>query len=275
MFAEIRMGAFFGVLGMGTFGCAGMGEVRYVYQDGQSGVIGLPENTSRWPTYYRKHAEEMMAKHFPQGYEIVRAEEGVEGSRVLVPSCARAVEDEMVVHTDSEKVQHSRKMVLELLASSVDMSQADPDVARWMTKYGVDPTRYGPPAEPFGVRLELITTEPLAAVADRLTASGYQLELDPDGVTVDPAGITVVDPDGQTVGTVTDVFADQRTMEPLWAVITHGRIRHHHYVVPAAYLHDDSGSRDQCVIDMNKDACLHAPEVGEHDPLTPALERTW
>ncbi|HZZ48976.1 MAG TPA: 2Fe-2S iron-sulfur cluster-binding protein [Pseudonocardia sp.] len=72
----------------------------------------------------------------------------VEGSRVLVPSCARAVEDEMVVHTDSEKVQHSRKMVLELLASSVDMSQADPDVARWMTKYGVDPTRYGPPAEP-------------------------------------------------------------------------------------------------------------------------------
>lgn len=70
----------------------------------------------------------------------------VEGSRVLVPSCARAVEDGMVVRTDSEKVQHSRKMVLELLASSVDMSQTAPDVQGWMTKYGVDPGRYGPPS---------------------------------------------------------------------------------------------------------------------------------
>ena len=72
----------------------------------------------------------------------------VEGSRVLVPSCARKVEDDMVVRTDSEKVRHSRKMVLELLASSVDMSQAGDDVARWMTEYGVDADRYGPPAAP-------------------------------------------------------------------------------------------------------------------------------
>lgn len=70
----------------------------------------------------------------------------VEGSRVLVPSCARAVEDGMQVRTDSEKVQHSRKMVLELLASSVDMSQTDGSVQRWMAKYGVDAERYGPPA---------------------------------------------------------------------------------------------------------------------------------
>ncbi|HZZ47047.1 MAG TPA: 2Fe-2S iron-sulfur cluster-binding protein [Pseudonocardia sp.] len=72
----------------------------------------------------------------------------VEGSRVLVPSCARAVEDGMQVRTDSEKVQHSRRMVLELLASSVDLSQADHDVQRWMTEYGVDADRYGPPAPP-------------------------------------------------------------------------------------------------------------------------------
>ncbi|RTL68470.1 MAG: 4Fe-4S dicluster domain-containing protein [Pseudonocardiaceae bacterium] len=72
----------------------------------------------------------------------------VEGSRALVPSCARKVEDDMVVRTDSEKVRHSRKMVLELLASSVDMSQASDDVARWMTEYGVDANRYGPPAPP-------------------------------------------------------------------------------------------------------------------------------
>ena len=72
----------------------------------------------------------------------------VAGSRVLVPSCARAVEDDMEVHTDSERVQHSRRMVLELLASSVDLSQTEPDVQRWMAKYGVDAERYGPAAPP-------------------------------------------------------------------------------------------------------------------------------
>jgi NADP-reducing hydrogenase subunit HndD len=72
----------------------------------------------------------------------------VAGSRVLVPSCARAVEDGMEVHTDSERVQHSRRMVLELLASSVDLSETEPEVQRWMAKYGVDSRRYGPPAPP-------------------------------------------------------------------------------------------------------------------------------
>jgi len=76
----------------------------------------------------------------------------VEGSRVLVPSCARKVEDGMVVRTDSEKVRHSRRMVLELLASSVDLSQASADVQRWMREYGVDAERYGPPAPPAGDR---------------------------------------------------------------------------------------------------------------------------
>lgn len=72
----------------------------------------------------------------------------VEGSRALVPSCARRCEDGMEVRTDTDKVRHSRRMVLELLASSVDMTQASADVARWMTDYGVDPDRYGPPAPP-------------------------------------------------------------------------------------------------------------------------------
>ena len=48
----------------------------------------------------------------------------VEGSRVLVPSCSRKVEDGMVVKTDSERVRHSRKMVLEFLGSCVDLSTA-------------------------------------------------------------------------------------------------------------------------------------------------------
>ena len=71
----------------------------------------------------------------------------VEGSRVLVPSCSRKVESNMVVKTDSERVQHSRKMVLEFLASSVDLSTT-PDVARWLEEYQCRPERYGPPAPP-------------------------------------------------------------------------------------------------------------------------------
>ncbi len=72
----------------------------------------------------------------------------VEGSRVLVPSCARKVEEGMQVRTNTERVRHSRRMVLELLASSVDLSQADADVHRWIAAYGVDPGRYGPPGAP-------------------------------------------------------------------------------------------------------------------------------
>jgi hypothetical protein len=64
-------------------GCAGTHQARYVYQDGQFGVVGIPRNTEHWPTRYRSQAEELMARHFPEGYEIVRAEEVVEGSRVL------------------------------------------------------------------------------------------------------------------------------------------------------------------------------------------------
>jgi hypothetical protein len=58
-----------------------MNEARYVYQDGEYGVVGLPENTNTWPHYYRDQAEVLMVAHFPEGHEIVRAEEVVEGSR--------------------------------------------------------------------------------------------------------------------------------------------------------------------------------------------------
>ncbi len=66
----------------------------------------------------------------------------VEGSRVLVPSCSRPVEPGMVVRTRSERVDHSRKMVLEFLGSSVDLSLTD-HVDEWNAEYGADPTRYG------------------------------------------------------------------------------------------------------------------------------------
>lgn len=66
----------------------------------------------------------------------------LEGSRVLVPACARRVEPGMVIRTDSERVRHSRKMVLEFLASSVDLSTA-PDAQRFCERYGAEPKRFG------------------------------------------------------------------------------------------------------------------------------------
>ena len=65
----------------------------------------------------------------------------VEGSRTLVPSCSRPVEPGMVIKTNSERVRHSRKLVLELLASSVDMSLVDANTRRWMTEYDARPER--------------------------------------------------------------------------------------------------------------------------------------
>jgi predicted molibdopterin-dependent oxidoreductase YjgC len=66
----------------------------------------------------------------------------LEGARTLVPACARKVEPGMAVRTDSERVRHSRKMVLEFLGSSVDLSTA-PDAQRYTERYGADPSRYG------------------------------------------------------------------------------------------------------------------------------------
>jgi predicted molibdopterin-dependent oxidoreductase YjgC len=66
----------------------------------------------------------------------------LEGARTLVPACARKVEPKMVIRTDSERVRHSRKMVLEFLGSAVDLSTA-PDAQRYAARYGADASRYG------------------------------------------------------------------------------------------------------------------------------------
>ena len=67
----------------------------------------------------------------------------LESSRVLVPACSRKVEAGMKIATDSERVRHSRRLVLELLASSVDMSLTSPQVHGWMERYGATPDRFG------------------------------------------------------------------------------------------------------------------------------------
>jgi len=94
----------------------------------------------------------------------------VEGSRALVPACSRTAEAGMVVHTDSDRVRLSRKLVLEFLASSVDLSLAA-GVAEQMERYGAEPDRYGIPG-------------PAAAGTDR-DASNAGHHLAPDGQTAE------------------------------------------------------------------------------------------
>jgi predicted molibdopterin-dependent oxidoreductase YjgC len=66
----------------------------------------------------------------------------LEGSRALVPACSRKVEPNMSVKTDSERVRLSRRVVLEFLASSVDVSTA-PMFRGYMERYAARPKRFG------------------------------------------------------------------------------------------------------------------------------------
>jgi predicted molibdopterin-dependent oxidoreductase YjgC len=66
----------------------------------------------------------------------------VEGSRALVPACSRAVEDGMVVTTGSPRVRDSRRLVLELLASSVELDRAEPELLALLDEYGAAPQRW-------------------------------------------------------------------------------------------------------------------------------------
>jgi predicted molibdopterin-dependent oxidoreductase YjgC len=80
----------------------------------------------------------------------------LEGSRTLVPSCSRKVEAGMVVKTDTDRTSHSRKLVLELLGSSVDLSLTK-NVSKWNENYDAKPSRFGTPSYHHSKRDEAVT----------------------------------------------------------------------------------------------------------------------
>lgn len=71
----------------------------------------------------------------------------IEGARVLAPACSRKAEAGMVVKTDSPRVRLSRKLVLELLGSSVDMSLSTA-FEDYSKRYAAEPDRFGPRSAP-------------------------------------------------------------------------------------------------------------------------------
>jgi NADH dehydrogenase/NADH:ubiquinone oxidoreductase subunit G len=69
----------------------------------------------------------------------------VEGARVLSPSCVAQVSQGMQVNTRSEKVERSRRTILEMLASAVDLSEA-PEIQGFLQDYAAEAGRF-PAAE--------------------------------------------------------------------------------------------------------------------------------
>jgi NADH dehydrogenase/NADH:ubiquinone oxidoreductase subunit G len=69
----------------------------------------------------------------------------VEGARVLVPACVGQVSEGMKVSTRSARVERSRRTILEMLDSAVDLSEA-PEIQSFMGDYQADRARF-PEAE--------------------------------------------------------------------------------------------------------------------------------
>ncbi len=94
----------------------------------------------------------------------------VEGSRTLVPACSRKAEAGMVVKTDSERVRLSRRLVLELLSSSVDVSTA-PQLQSYMEQYSAQPERFCPAGSNASGEGHLSAAEGLAAYGTAATVA--------------------------------------------------------------------------------------------------------
>jgi predicted molibdopterin-dependent oxidoreductase YjgC len=69
----------------------------------------------------------------------------VNGGRLLQPACIAQCQDDMVVHTRNERVERSRRTILEMLDSAVDLSQA-PEIQAMLNDYNANRERF-PEAE--------------------------------------------------------------------------------------------------------------------------------
>jgi NADH dehydrogenase/NADH:ubiquinone oxidoreductase subunit G len=69
----------------------------------------------------------------------------VEGVRLLQPACLAPAAEGQKVQTRSERVVRSRRTIVEMLSSAVDLSQA-PEIQAQLQDYGADPARF-PEAE--------------------------------------------------------------------------------------------------------------------------------
>jgi hypothetical protein len=79
-------------------------------------------------------------------------------------------------------------------------------------------------------------------------------------------GSTVIDRDGDRVGTATDVIYDDVDLAPRWLVVRYGTLRHHHTAIPfdRLYMTEDG----EVALEPDRATVTHAPRVGKGGPLT-------
>jgi NADH dehydrogenase/NADH:ubiquinone oxidoreductase subunit G len=65
----------------------------------------------------------------------------VNGVKPLVPACLTPVREGIQVSTSSVRAERSRRTILEMLASAVDLSEA-PEIERLLRRYHADPLRF-------------------------------------------------------------------------------------------------------------------------------------
>ncbi|HEC21908.1 MAG TPA: 2Fe-2S iron-sulfur cluster binding domain-containing protein [Chloroflexi bacterium] len=65
----------------------------------------------------------------------------VEGARVLQAACVAECAPDMVVHTHSERVETSRRTILEMLSSAVTLDEA-PELQQLLEEYQADTSRF-------------------------------------------------------------------------------------------------------------------------------------
>jgi sporulation protein YlmC with PRC-barrel domain len=84
-------------------------------------------------------------------------------------------------------------------------------------------------------------------------------------------GLTVVDPDGEHVGKIVDVYFDRRTGEIEWAAVRTGLFGSKVSFVPIADAHPNPSG--DIVVHVPKEKVKHAPRIEPGSVLTPEEER--
>ena len=84
-------------------------------------------------------------------------------------------------------------------------------------------------------------------------------------------GKTMVDPDGDKIGTIENVYMDRHTGEPAWAAVKTGLFGLKHSLVP---IHDaQPAGDDEIRVPVQKEQVKDAPRVDPDDGLSPDEER--
>ncbi len=65
----------------------------------------------------------------------------IEGARLLSPSCVAEARDGMRIHTRNERVERSRRTILEMLDSAINISES-PEIIGFLDEYEADRNRF-------------------------------------------------------------------------------------------------------------------------------------